>query len=99
MRYRSDADDPEFITKMVASLLVHEATYGHLLSRGILPNKRNWLRFGELCCKEPRRFLNRIGMTRTPWDSDRLETFTGVSFSRLAIKYIRSAIDKDDPRL
>jgi len=67
-----DAEDPARAVKLLASCLVHEATLGHIMSRGVLRNRRNPMRFDRLRCKEAQRFLRRLGMTRTPWDPEQL---------------------------
>lgn len=67
-----DEDDSNMTVKLLASALIYEATFGHLLSRGVLRTKRNHARFDRLWCKEPQRFLQRLGMASTPWDPEHL---------------------------
>jgi hypothetical protein len=63
-------DDPDAFIKIVASALVREATFGHLVSKGILRTRRNRLRFDQLCNREARRFLQKVGVEITPWEPE-----------------------------
>ena len=73
-----EGGDPETTRKLLASVLVHEATLGHLFSHGILRNRWNYSRVERLRCAEAKRFLQRAGMTHTPWDA--IEEFTPVAW-------------------
>jgi hypothetical protein len=61
--------DPEIVIKLLASLLIHEATHGALFSANILRTRRNHSRVEMLCSVESKRFLARVGITSSPWDS------------------------------
>jgi len=58
--------------EFLASTLVHDATFGHLLSKGILRTSANYDRFDRICCREAQRFMQRLGLTKTPWDPEHL---------------------------
>lgn len=66
------SQDPELTTKLIASVLVHEATVGRILRWGVRRTNRNTERFDLLPCGEAQRFLLRLGMRSTPWDPERL---------------------------
>ena len=83
-----DADEPRITVMLIASALVYEATFGHLLSRGILRSRENTDWFEKSCCHEAHCFLRRIGMTKTPWDPQQLVTLPKGSFLRHAINEI-----------
>jgi hypothetical protein len=56
----------------LASALVHEATFGHLVGQGVFRTTENFDRFDRICCRQPQRFMQRLGFAKTPWDPDRL---------------------------
>ncbi len=58
--------------RFLASLLVHNATVGYLLRQGCLRTRRNYDRFDRICAREAQRFMQRLGMARTPWDPENL---------------------------
>ena len=58
--------------RLIASILVHDATFGYLLRRGVLRTRRNFDRIDRICCRRARDFLLRLGMCKTPWDVDNL---------------------------
>lgn len=60
--------DRESARTYLASLLVHDATFGLLLSRGILRNRRNRNRFDHVCRRAAQRFMRRLGVSENPWD-------------------------------
>lgn len=95
LKYFHDPNDPEMTVRLVASALIREATYGHLFSQGILPAKKYWLRCDELSCKEPQRFLRRLGMTTTPWDPELIVTWPSRGFWRSATKEIRAVFGRE----
>ena len=72
LKYFASGNDRETTVKFLASALVKEATFGYLLRRGVLPSRRNLLRFGRVYLTEGQRFLQRLGMRITPWDLERL---------------------------
>ncbi len=88
-------DDPNMSINLLASHLVYEATLGHLHSKGILRTQRNHLRFDELRRRQAQRFLQRLGMAITPWDSDRFITFQPGKLSRRAIKDLCGVFTRD----
>ena len=88
LRCFSDPDSPELAVQLFASALVREATVGHLANRGILRTRQNRLRFDHLCCEEARRFLHRLGMTKTPYDPECLTTLPRGAFWGIAMKEI-----------
>jgi len=69
LRYFNCAGDSHSAVQLLASALVHEATAGYLLSQGALRTRRNCERFDRLCRTEAQRFMRRLGVARTPWDS------------------------------
>jgi hypothetical protein len=81
-------DDPNMTIMLVASALVREATVGHLLSKGILRTRRNYLRFDHLCMKEAQQFLQQFGMTTTPLDSEQFAVTHQAAFWKSAVKTI-----------
>jgi len=48
------------LTIELASLLVHEATHGRLLSRGIAYTNESWMQCERICFAEEARFRNRV---------------------------------------
>lgn len=66
--YDTDHPNPELAVQLLASSFVRDATLGCLFTRGIVPNHANRLRVDSLCCREAQRFMQRLGLTRTPWD-------------------------------
>lgn len=54
--------DAELALRLLACLIVHEATHGHLFTRRVLQTKRcNLRRVESLCWKEEVRFARRLG--------------------------------------
>jgi len=90
--FRYSPDDQEMAVKLLAAALIREATVGHLVSRGVLRIRRNRLRFDRLCCEEARRFLQRLGMTSTPYDPECLTTLPRDMYWRLAAKEIHGVL-------
>ena len=90
-----DEDDPNTTVRLLASALVYEATFGHLFSRGILRTRQNGSRFDALCCREPQRFLRRLGMANTPWDPDQLSTIPRHLFWKQAMTQLRGLVVRD----
>ena len=88
-------DDPNMSINYLASHLVYEATLGHLSSKGILRTQRNHLRFDDLRRRQAQRFLQRLGMAITPWDSDQFITFHPGKLSRRAIKDLYGIFIRD----
>ena len=64
--------------KFLAATFVHDATCGFLVRQGTFRTSRNYDRFDRLCCREAQRFMQRLGMAKTPWDPEHL--------SRLGLK-------------
>lgn len=60
--------DRESARTYLASLLVYDATFGLLLRRGILRNRRNRNRFDHVCRRAAQRFVRRLGVSENPWD-------------------------------
>lgn len=58
--------------EILASIFVRDATIGHLLRHGVLRTKRNYDCFDRLCAREAQRFMQRLGIAKTPWDPDQL---------------------------
>ncbi len=90
-----DVDDPEMTVKFLASMLVYEATYGHLFGRGVLRSRRNCLRVDCFCCKEAQRFMHRLGMTDTPWDPKHLSPLSRWSSMRHSAKTLCGVFTRD----
>ena len=61
------SSDPKAAVALFASALVYGATYGHLLSWGILQTRRNFSRVERLCCLEAERFLLKLGVAHSLW--------------------------------
>ena len=66
LRYFRRVDDP---VAFIASILVHNATLGHLYTHWVLRNDRNRDRVDVVCAREADRFMRRLGMTSTPWEN------------------------------
>jgi hypothetical protein len=96
MAYFEDADYPGLIVNLVAAALIQQATVGHLIRRRILRTASNQQRFDSICFKEPQRFLQRLGMTKTPWDPDRIGSLTKEEFKYYAKRELRRALQKPD---
>lgn len=90
-----DNDDPNMTTKLLASALILEATFGHLVSRGVLRTPQNSLRVDQSCRNEARRFLQRLGMTKTPWDPDSLVSLSNKDFWKHAVKELYGAATRN----
>lgn len=58
----------ESATRFLASILVYDATFGYLLSQGVLRLRRNRIRFDHVRRRAAQRFVRRLGMSETPWD-------------------------------
>jgi hypothetical protein len=77
--------------KMFASFLIYEATRGHLMSHGTLLRDSNRERFSCVCRTQAQRFLNKLGMTNTPWDADQVFWPSRRARWESAVKNIRDA--------
>jgi len=66
LRYLRQLDDP---VAFIASLLVHNAAFGSLYTHWVLRNARNRDRFDLVCAREAGRFLKRLDMNSTAWES------------------------------
>jgi hypothetical protein len=95
LAFFEDADYPGLIVNLVAAALIQQATVGNLLHRRILRTASNQQRFDSICFREPRRFLQRLGMTRTPWDPDNIGSLTKEEFKYYAMRELRRALQKE----
>lgn len=80
LRCLYDEDEVDMTIKFVASVLVYLATRGRLYSLGILETRQTKARLNSLCCKEAQRFMQRLGMSKTPWDTENLSLPPKVSY-------------------
>ncbi len=76
LKFFARGNDRETTVRFLASALVKEATFGHLVSRGVLPTRRNYSRFVNVCLNEAQRFLQQLGIRNSPWDQERLPMVT-----------------------
>jgi hypothetical protein len=87
-----EEEHPDLSARFLASILVHEATLGHLVKRGVLPTRANLDRFDQVRQREAQRFMRRLGMARTPWDPERLLPLPSGTRWRLARGVVRRAL-------
>jgi hypothetical protein len=87
-----EEEHPDLSAKFLASILVHEATLGHLVKRGVLPPSANLGRFDQVRQREAQRFMRRLGMARTPWVPKRLRPQPDGTRWRLARGVVRRAL-------
>lgn len=83
-----DEEDIEMSIRSVASVLVCLATRGHLYSLRILGGKKTKARMAKLCCKEAQRFMNRLGLAKTPWDPECIGPAPRISYSRFILEEV-----------
>jgi|YelNatPaOPRAMG01_1025707.scaffolds.fasta_scaffold32341_3 hypothetical protein len=88
--------DPRFekTVKWLASALVYGATYHHVIERGVVPDKLSERRIADLRVKEAKQFLERVGMTDSPFDVA-VEMRAGWSLLKAGINEIRDLLDRD----
>ena len=87
--------------KLLASTFVHDATVGYLLRRWTFRTNRNYDRFDRLCCREARRFMHRLGMAKTPWDTEHLSRLSFMEALTIGVKDFAAAereADEDFPQ-
>lgn len=70
---------PEWRLPMYAALLIHEATHGHLIARGVTSTRQNRLRIEKICRAEENRFLSRI---ESPWGENLRKPFHPEDWKR-----------------
>lgn len=87
---------PEFgkTAKLLASALVHAATYNYLIERGVVMTKFNQERYAAIRIKEACRFLRRVGMTDTPFDSE-VERIAGWPLFKAGVKEMSRIFTRD----
>lgn len=90
-----DQNTPQTTEVLLASALIHEATFGHLISRGIIRTRANACRVDAFCCRQAHCFLRRLGMSSTPWDEQRLSEVSRAEFWRLAVHELREVFRRD----
>ncbi len=75
----------------LACVLIHEATHGHLYSRGIYQSKANIQRVEEICCKQMSKFARSVDFPEFPFKGYQAPSFS----ERLKVykKDIRKMLD------
>lgn len=90
--YKMDKSDPRYDLHLAiyACMLIHEATHGDLLSRGIPYNDKTWERCERLCFQEEKRFMSQIKFenydTATLIDDINIESYKSMRNMTFATK-------------
>jgi len=94
LRCFGDQADTTVTAEFLASTLVHDAMFGYLVNQGAFRTRRNYDRFDRLCCREARRFMQRLGWARTPWDPEHLSRLGLMGALKIGFKDFAAA-EKD----